>query len=368
MYYDPEFPTVNLIYQKHIDACLEKGMRVNIITPNPTRGVSREVQKRYKKEKYKLIKDNLHLYRVNCFTYHKFNKLNLLLRYLSVSYRCAHKLKKVNSDLVFLQTSPPIFYAYFASKVAKKRGMRVYYDVQDIYPDNIFKKGTLIYKIVDRMQKKILSRADIISTISRDMVNTLKAKGDFADKIRLNPNPATYPIEEYDFDKLEDIKTRYHFHEAQKAIVYAGNIGYLQDLDLLLAAAKCLSNRDDLSFKIIGEGSQAKRIKARIDDENLHNCEFYPMTSNEESAYLYKLADVNYIALLPGVIFTACPLKTAMIVQAKQKVIAAVDENSLYIEDLKNAGLTVEVVPQRNVERLVEAIERLIPQSATKEN
>ncbi|MGI6714387.1 MAG: glycosyltransferase family 4 protein [Bacilli bacterium] len=361
MYYDPEFPTVNLIYQSHIDQCLAQGMSVNIITPNPTRGVSREVQKAYKKRKYEQLSENCHLYRVSAFTYRRFHKFHLLLRYLSVSYRCARKLKKVNSDIVFLQTSPPIFYAYFASKVAKKRGMKIYYDVQDIYPDNIFKKGTLIYRVVNRLQKKILQRADIISTISRDMVETLKAKGDFAAKIQVNPNPATYPIAVYDGKKLAQVKEKFNFNDAQKTILYAGNIGYLQDIDLFLAAAKLLISRSDLVFKIVGEGSQAQRIKARIAEENLTNCEFYPMTSNEESAYLYKLADLNYIALLPGVIYTACPLKTAMIVQAGKPTIAAVDADSLYLEDLKAHGFPVLVVPNRDYHLLKTKIEEFFP-------
>ncbi|HKM11251.1 MAG TPA: glycosyltransferase family 4 protein [Bacilli bacterium] len=355
MYYLPEEPTVNFIYQKHIDECLNKGMRVNIITPNPTRGVSKEQINKYRHIKYEHLRTNLHVYRVNCFTYYHFNKFNLLHRYLSVSYRCAQKLKKIPSDEIFIQTSPPIFYAYWASKIAKKRGIKIIYDIQDIYPDNIFSHRPFIYKFVNNYQKKIMQRADDIYTISEDMRLTLANKGDFSKKIHVRANPPTFQISRYDDQKMQLIKQKYHFENDKKTILYAGNIGYLQDLDVLLAVARILQDENHIAFKIIGEGSQAIRIKAKIAELNLQNCEFYPMTTNEESAYLYKAADVNFISLLPGVIYTACPLKTAMIKQAGQPVIACVDRDSNYASELLENG-AISIIPNRDYHLLADVI------------
>ena len=67
-YYLPERPTQNYIYQPIIDALLALGHRVNIITPNPTRGISKEEQKKYRKINYEKH-GNLHIYRVNAFIY-----------------------------------------------------------------------------------------------------------------------------------------------------------------------------------------------------------------------------------------------------------------------------------------------------------
>ena len=134
MYYKPENHTINYVYNPIINDYIKQGYRVNIIVPNPTRGLSRAKIKEYQNKAEEKIDENLLLYRVNCFTYKRFNKFNLLLRYLSVSSRCARKLKKIKSDIVFLQTSPPIFYAYKASKIAKKKNISIVYNVQDIYP------------------------------------------------------------------------------------------------------------------------------------------------------------------------------------------------------------------------------------------
>jgi len=355
MYYVPEEPTINLIYQKHIDNCLAQGMRVNIITPNPTRGVSKEQIKKYRQEKYSQLSENLHIYRVNCFTYAHFNKWNLLHRYLSVAYHCARKLKKIPSDEIFIQTSPPIFYAYWASKIAKKRQIKIIYDIQDIYPDNIFSRRPLLYKFINHIQIKTLKNADEIYTISDDMITTLKKKGPFQSKIHLRPNPATFPISNYDPVKTQLIKEKFHFENNKKTILYAGNIGYLQDLDVLLAAAKLLLSIPYIAFKIVGEGSQAQRIKTRMADMKLTNCEFHTMTTNEESAYLYKIADLNFISLLPGVIFTACPLKTAMIKQAQQPYIVCVDEASAYAQDALDSG-AIAIIANRNYRLLAEKI------------
>lgn len=357
MYYYPEVPTISYIYQPLVESYITRGYKVNIITPNPTRGISKEEVIKYKHSGVEIINENLTVHRVKCFTYKNYSKLNLLHRYMSVSWRCSRKLKQLETDEVFLQTSPPIFYAYWGSKIAKKKGAHIIYNVQDIYPDNIRKPKSLFYKIINRFQKKTMQNSDRIITISKDMKETLLKKGDFKDKIEIIPNGLTYVVETYKKNKIIEIRKRYNLNENYLNVVYAGNIGYLQDLDILIAAAKLLLNEEKIKFIIIGEGSQASRIKQRIIDEDVSNVSFFPMGKMEDSPYIYKLADVNFVSLLPGVIFTACPLKTAMIVNANKQIIAAVDEDSHYANDLKENNNAI-IISHRDYRKLADEIKK----------
>lgn len=358
MYYYPEVPTISYIYQPLVESYITRGYKVNIITPNPTRGISKEEVIKYKHNDVEMINENLTVYRVKCFTYKNYSKLNLLHRYMSVSWRCSRKLKQIETDEVFFQTSPPIFYAYWGSKVAKKKDAHIIYNVQDIYPDNIRKPKTLFYKIVNHFQMKTMQNSDQITTISKDMKETLLKKGAFEDKIEIIPNGPTYEVENYEENTIVDIRKKYNVNENYFNIVYAGNIGYLQDLDILIAVAKLLLNEEKIKFTIIGEGSQASRIKQRIIDEDVSNVSFFPMGKMEDSPYVYKIADVNFISLVPGVIYTACPLKTAMIINANKQIIAAVDEDSYYAHDLKNDHNAI-IVPNRNYHLLANEIKKL---------
>lgn len=48
-YYDPENPTINYLYRPLWDKLIKAGHEINIITPNPTRGIPLSEQEKYKK-------------------------------------------------------------------------------------------------------------------------------------------------------------------------------------------------------------------------------------------------------------------------------------------------------------------------------
>lgn len=319
-YYLPEKTTQHYLYAPLIKRLLEMGHEVNVLTPNPTRGLHQEEIKKYKKIKFEKL-DGVNVYRVNAYTYNPkhFNKFKLLLRYLSVSFRLARKVRKIESDVIFTQTNPPIFLAYLISKYTKKKGIRLIYNVQDIYPDNIFALHSLLYRLVNPYQVKALSNASSVITISETMKETLLKKVNDPNKIKVIYN---FSITEYKSkEKEEEVRNRLQIDKNKFNVIYAGNIGYVQDLDVLLRAAELTKDNSKLAYHIIGEGSQAERIKHKINDLNLHNVNFYPMQSVEDAAYIYHIADVNIISILPGVIRTALPLKVASCLDAQKRVI-----------------------------------------------
>ena len=87
-YYEPEKPTINYLYEPLINYYLNKGYIVNIVTPNPTRGLSSDDVSKYKETNVER-RGNLYIHRVAAYTYApaKFSKWRLLRRYLSVSQR-----------------------------------------------------------------------------------------------------------------------------------------------------------------------------------------------------------------------------------------------------------------------------------------
>jgi glycosyltransferase involved in cell wall biosynthesis len=319
-YYLPEKPTQNYLYQPIIDGLLKLGHRVNIITPNPTRGISPDEQKRYKKIPYE-NHDNLHIYRVNSFTYnpHKFSKFKLLLRYLSVSLNLARRLKSIKSDVVFTQTNPPILLSYLVSKWTKKKGIKLIYNVQDLYPDNIFDKKSIMFKLTNPYQVKTLKNATTIIPISEALKKTILTKIDDESKIKVIYN---FSISEYVSDaKKEEVRERLQIDPSKFIVIYAGNIGYVQDLDVLLRAAELTKDNAQIVYHIIGEGSQANRIKQKVIDLKLTQVYFHPMQPIEDAIYLYHLASVNIISILPKVIYTALPLKVSSCLEARKPII-----------------------------------------------
>lgn len=319
-YYLPEKTTQHYLYQPVIDKLLELGHRVNVITPNPTRGLSAKDIKSYQKIKYENIA-GVNVYRVNAFTYKpkRFNKFKLLLRYLSVAFLLPRKLRKINSDVIFTQTNPPIFLAYLVARYCKRNNIRLVYNVQDIYPDNIFSSSSIIYRLSNYFKKKTLDRASSVITISETMKNTLVDKIKDASKIKVIYN---FAISEYK-DKVQEevVRTKLNIKSDKFNVIYAGNIGYVQDLDVLLRAAELTKDNSYIHYHIVGEGSQALRIEQKISDLKLEYVYFHPMQKVEDAVYLYHLASVNLISILPGVIKTALPLKVASCLAARRPIV-----------------------------------------------
>lgn len=353
-YYEPENPTINYLFRPVWEKLIAEGHHINIITPNPTRGISNEVQEAYK-SRTKEEQGSITIYRVKAYTYApaKFSKGKLLRRYISVSMALTRKLKKIKSDIVFVSSNPPLLYSYLVTKYCARKKIPVIYNVQDIYPDNIFSAKSMAYKVFDVLQKKSLKHASEVVTISETMRHTLLKKGDYNDKISV--------IYNFDISSVYSVseQTSDYFDHKLFNVVYAGNIGYVQDLDVILAAAKLLLHDLKIAFHIFGEGSQAKRISNRIRNESIVNTTYYPALSVEDSALIYKHADVNLISILPGIIKTALPLKTASALATGKPIIFIGLDPSHHKEEWTQKAVNLYPINDRNYEKVAATIKEL---------
>lgn len=111
-------------------------------------------------------------------------------------------------------------------------------------------------------------------------------------------------------------------------VVYAGNVGQMQNVDVLLEAARQLGGEERILLMVVGGGVRAEALKERARD--VPNLRFYPMQPSEMAAHVYSMAHVNLITLAKGVTATAFPSKTAICCAVGRPILAAVDPDSQY--------------------------------------
>ncbi len=63
-------------------------------------------------------------------------------------------------------------------------------------------------------------------------------------------------------------------------------------------------------------------------DQKISNIHFHDALSQDESIFVYSMADVNLITLKKGIIYTATPSKTANIVASQKPIITIFDKCS----------------------------------------
>ncbi len=309
-------------------------------TPMPSRGVTDEVRKEYKKKKYEELKDG---YVTVCrFPMIKegTNFAQRTLKFLLCTVAEYFKgIKAKDIDEVFGPSTPPtqgMICAMVAKKLSKKYGKKVpfVFCLQDIFPDSLVtagmtKEGSLIWKIGRKIEDYTYCGADKIIVISEDFKKNIMKKGVPEDKIVIVPNwgdtDGIYPVERKD-NVLFD---RYNLDRDKFYISYSGNVGYTQNMDLLLDTAKKIKDElKDIRFIIVGEGAAKADAERRIREEAIDNVILLPFQPYEDIAHVFSIGDVGLIISKPGVGNSSLPCKTYGYMAAEKPILASFDRKS----------------------------------------
>ena len=282
---------------------------------------------------------------------------------LAYYYQACRLLKKNKPDNIFLQSNNTAFFTVFYAKHILKRPLL--YNEQDIFPENavfagILSENSLIYKVAHMLQKYAYKNATALSTISEDMKSTIVTRyGIPEDKIEVIYNWGHEELKAH--CESENIFLRkYPRKSGEFRVVYAGNLGKMQNVEIVLEAAALMENVPDITFYIVGGGANEEKLKAYAKEKALSNVKFVGMQPPEEVADLYAAADVNVIPLQKGLIYAALPSKTADCLIAGKSIITCVDEESMFADLMKTLGF------KNSDPQEAEELRRLIVQ--TKEN
>lgn len=219
------------------------------------------------------------------------------------------------------------------------------YDVNDLWPEFIesagLTKNRFVMKIVEQLVRFNYRIAPAISVQSNGFKNNIASKGINHNKIHIIPNwvdnSVYYPVEP-DLQLAEKLGMKGRFN-----IVFAGNIGPVQGLDVVIEAAKLLKDLDKIQFVLIGDGEEKENLAYLAKSQNLENVLFIDRQSREKMNYIYAIADVLFVHLKRDKIFeTTVPSKTiAYLASGRPILMAVAGEASNLIREI-NAGLVCE--------------------------
>ena len=83
-------------------------------------------------------------------------------------------------------------------------------------------------------------------------------------------------------------------------VTYAGNIGVMQGVEVIVHAATLLKNESGIEFVIFGNGSEERKIMQMIEDSELANIHLFPLLPMERISEVYSLGDVSVIPCKAG--------------------------------------------------------------------
>lgn len=317
-------------------ALLENGHQVVLIQKQY------EEEPRYPQQFIGYLGNQLHVFNI---PFQRRNKANLKSRYLAdlQYYRQACRLMKSNKpDKIFLQSNNTAFYTVFYAKWILKRPL--FYNEQDIFPENALFAGIIglkspIYLAAHLLQRYAYKNATALSTISEDMKSTIVTRYNIPkSKVQVIYNWGHEELKAHS-DKKNTFLQQYPKRQGEFRVVYAGNLGKMQNVELVLRSAVLLQGNKDIRFYIVGNGVNEEKLKKMAKEQSLNNIMFVPMQPPENVADLYAAADVNVIPLQENLIYAALPSKMADCLLAAKPIITCVNKDSALAHLVKNYGI-----------------------------
>jgi colanic acid biosynthesis glycosyl transferase WcaI len=133
-------------------------------------------------------------------------------------------------------------------------------------------------------------------------------------------------------------------------VLYAGNVGYSQSLDLVLHAARLLPQ---VTFLVNGDGAARPSLERAASD--LANVRFAGYIPIERLSELLASGDVHVVPLKAGLGRVSVPSKTYSIMAAGRPVVAAIDPDTAVPRILAESGGGL-AVPPDDADAFTEAI------------
>ncbi|MBN2878181.1 MAG: glycosyltransferase family 4 protein [Clostridia bacterium] len=290
-YFYPEQFRINDICEEWV----KRGYKVTVLTgiPNYPEGRFYKGYGLFKKRKenYK----GIDIIRIPLVARGK-NSLMLALNYFSfvVSGFFWKAFTSLKADYVFIHETSPMTQALIGVWYAKKHKIPCYLYVLDLWPDNVEIvagiKNKLILNQLGKMVDYIYRGCNLILTGSNSFKLSIEARGVKKEKVLYWPQYAE------DFYKpMEKCKAA----DGKFSIIFAGNIGYAQGLDVLPKAAEIIKAKGmggKIVFNIVGDGRYKEDFVKII--EQLTVKDMFILTERQPANKIPDLMAKNDAAIL----------------------------------------------------------------------
>jgi glycosyltransferase involved in cell wall biosynthesis len=259
-------------------------------------------------------------------------------------------------DVAICLTTPP-FIALTGWILRAVKGTRFVFWTMDLYPDvplaaGIIKRGSLVHRAFDRLDRFVLSKADRIVVLGRCMKARVSAKGVPESRIR-QISPWSDPLEVRGIPVREiqgpasapaiarALTTPDHpstmppngFREEWSignrfVIEYSGNCGLGHDISSVCQAMLELKHDDSIRWVFVGGGVMRPQLEQFIAEHRITNVIMRPYQPRSSLGELIALGDVHLVLIADGFEGTLLPSKFYGVMAAARPAIYIGPERS----------------------------------------
>lgn len=276
-----------------------------------------------------------------------------LLTFAFTSLPMALRQLSWGPDLVIV-VAPAFVCAPAGLVLARLTGAKAWLHMQDFEVDIAFKmnllRGSLLRRVVLRMERWLMRRFDTVSSISGRMTERLLMKGVDAEKVRYFPN---WVDTSHVRARMPAGALRDQLGIPRDAIValFSGSLGGKQGLSVIPEAARKLAGRQDIMFVICGDGVMKPALEEAARD--LPNVKLLPLQPMERLGDLLCMADIHLLPQSADAADLVLPSKLSGMLASGRAVIATCHPQTEIHEITSKCGLAV---PPQDADALAAAV------------
>jgi len=268
-------------------------------------------------EKYKrklLVKENINginILRIYCPRFEGIFKFGRGLWQVWASIALSIAAICVKRHHISLTYSPPLPLCLAGLLLKKLKKTKCIVNVQDLVPQSIIDLGLLtnpsLISIFDKLENTVYSHADHITVMSEGNRNHVISIQKNYNKVSVVENWINVPNKHINHN-TNTFRQTYNITEPF-IILFGGVLGYSQDLDVIIQAARLTIDRKDILWLIIGDGTQKQHLADLIEEHQLTNIKLLPMMPREEYNEILSASTIGLATLKQSVKTPVIPSK-----------------------------------------------------------
>lgn len=350
-YYAPDTASTGQILKDQAEEMLDE-FDVTVICVVPSYGGT--IEDKYKTRKYYFEELNgAKIIRVRVPEFTKSNKMSRIKNIVAYFFGALGASRKAGKqDYVFTISQPPILGGLLGVIGKWMKHAKLIYCIQDFNPEQViavgYSKNKLILKAMMIADKFSCRHSDLVITVGRDLVETLKKrfKNKNVPKYTMINNwideKEVYPLPENN-DRVLAFKQKYGL-DNKFVIMYSGNIGLYYDLEKLIKVLKQFrkgytlkgvyeegpktADGREVVFAFVGAGSVLDKLVMYTKKHHFENVIFIPYQDKKDLIYSLNAGDVHWCVNAKGIKGVSCPSKVYGIMGVGKPMIGVLKEGS----------------------------------------
>ena len=338
----------------------DRGYDVSVVTGYPNRPGGKLYPEYRQRLKFSEYINGIRVHRVPLIVNHSRKAVERIANFLTFSMSALTVTNEIrNADVVYVYGTPATA-AIPAQIWQKLLGIPYVVHVQDLWPESVTESGMVgnsvanrtIHAVLNPWLKRLYGRAAGLVAISPGMKDLLVERGAAKDRCSVVYNWA--------IEQSIKVKSAETFSDIGLRLRCAGNLGVMQDLETVIAAARRFETNDDFTLQIAGGGTQEETLHEAASGAT--NIEFLGTLPKDEIAEKYLQADFQLVTLKDAPIFrTTIPSKLQASLASGVPVITTVQGDVADLITEHQAGIVAE---PENPDSLAQAFQRAYDMSA----